>query len=781
MTRLGFLAFLVLVAASTTALAQFDVNGPNARQLIQGVVGSVVDPVDHDVDVTLPGLFRLTVESGVNPNMPIATIMSPLQPTPGVIPTPWGGAIDIGSWDPTVVLANATILGDAITFSGNPNLDPFFVTGTANPFTGAPPTFELTAQFGASAIPAGLTSVTRAFQTIVYDPTAAPLNLDNTEATDANFVRGQSGVLLTGDDGFVTVPFIGGTFEFHGQVYSSVTVCANGFVTFGGPPTTANLGADGDHLAWLNDRPSIAALLSDWDPRASSPTDGVWYEEYAGIVTIGWGDPRAQSSGGIAHAGDSDQNYFRLNLVLDGAGQPLANGFVIEHPTLDPSAGALYGSGLIGHTPGAAALLGGAFDVSLRNTNGSAGAGIAQIEEHDANGSNLANLGWDGAGSLRCYNDITRQWSGAQIVFSPNPGFVVAGDMGYQSTATGPPADDVSGLDVPSIAKTGGQVVEFCGSFRGFDPLNNGIGTVVFDPMGLQGGPYPATVYGILDSTGSFGGLSLPNPQPGPHRDSQALRVQTPAMPGVTGSTTARLSFHSGAQFDVPVSVSATPGPSAVYSLGDDAFVMHALTVPVVYYGQSWSDIFIGSNGYITFGAGSNASGGGALYVESGLGTANTPSVCAMFSDLNPLGIFSGATYEVHEDLAQGLVEVVFRAQYFWSTIEYAGTVKVRFGKQGPGSVEIDYAQFFPAVSGMAPITIGLSDGNPATPFTDFSNGQGSGMHAQTLAGGGTGFTSPAGGHSLLETFPQNTVVPFTTLVFRDLATAAPYGLWWLF
>ena len=780
--------FQIAIAALALAFplhAQFEVNGPNAVQMVQGQVASTVDPIDHDVELTLPGTFRLTVQSGSNPNVPIATVMSLSQPTPGAVPVPWGGAIDVGSPDPVTIVRDVVVLGDGITFSGNPALDSFFFTDAGDPFSGAPPTFELSANFSATAIPGNVDVTTRAFQTIVFDPTISPLPYDNTEVADVNFVRGRQGVLQTGDDGFVTLPFVSGAFEFHGTSYTAVTVCANGYVCFGGPPTLTNLGADGDHVAFVNDQPAIAACLADWDPSAADPNDGVWFEERSGVVTISWGDPRAQSMGGIAHAGETDSNRFDLTLFLVDAGGHTAGSFIIEHFLLDASSTRAR-SALVGHTPGGAAILNGAFDTHLRLVSKTAGALVAQVEEHDGDDVNAMNLGYDGQGTLRCMNDFQAQWDGALIEFVPTTGFVVAGDQGYttQLGATPNPADTATGLTAPSIARTGNQQVKVCGSFVGFDPFSIGQGTVVFDPDSVQGGPYYATVGDILDSTSTSGFRSTANPQPGPHRDGQALEITTPFMFGVTGGSTVtmRVSFASGGSVDIPVSVTATTGPTMSYQLGDDAFVEHVLSVPVTFYGQTWNSLFVGSNGYVTFGHGATTNGGGQFALETGLDVPGTPSVAVLFDDLNPLGATGPSSFMVSEDIAQGRVKVEFLNTYFWANIEFAGNLAVTFGTHGPGSFQLDYGLFFPSVAGTAPVTIGVSDGNPATPATDVSDGMGGGFYSLTAAGGGSGYMSSVGGDSVLETFPRNTDLLFSQpLTFIDMATSAPYGLWSIF
>jgi len=65
--------------------------------------------------------------------------------------------------------------------------------------------------------------------------------------------------------------------------------------------------------------------------------------------------------------------------------------------------------------------------------------------------------------------------------------------------------------------------------------------------------------------------------------------------------------------------------------LQDDDFAQITLTIPVALYGTSYDTIFIGSNGYITFG------GGDTEWTESLATHFNMPRISALFEDLNPL------------------------------------------------------------------------------------------------------------------------------------------------
>jgi len=66
-------------------------------------------------------------------------------------------------------------------------------------------------------------------------------------------------------------------------------------------------------------------------------------------------------------------------------------------------------------------------------------------------------------------------------------------------------------------------------------------------------------------------------------------------------------------------------------TLEDDDFAQITLTMPVALYGISYDTIFIGSNGYITFGDGDTE------WTESLAAHFNMPRISALFEDLNPV------------------------------------------------------------------------------------------------------------------------------------------------
>ncbi len=397
--------------------------------------------------------------------------------------------------------------------------------------------------------------------------------------------------------------------------------------------------------------------------------------------------------------------------------------------------------------------------------------------------ANLSNLGWDGNGSLRNYNNITESWDASVLIFIPKSGLGTTGANGYDSIPPSQlPDDTVQDLSLATIVNEGNDLLTLSGSYFGFDPMGTGAGTVVFDPAGNMGGPYLGTVLAILDDTGASGPLSFPNAQPAESRNGQTLALGTPNFAGApAGVYDVQINFASGLVVNKTVSVSQQTLFDAVYLQNDDDFVAHQLTVPITLYGQTYTQAFIGSNGYVTFAAGANINSGGQSSMNAGYFLGNNPSVAVLFTDLNPIGLVSGSTYEVHEDSTLGEVTFTFRNQAYWTTNEPAGTASVTFGNAGPNSFSLDFSAVVPTVSDSSPVTFGVSNGNASSPITDLSNGLATGLFNILPGSGGSGYTSVSANDSVAEDFPRNIALPFTQPIqFLDMATSAPFGLWFI-
>ena len=776
--KLGFkftlTAAVVAVALSGTLSAQFDTDGPNAALTINGSSPDVADPAGHNVNVALPGNLVLEITSGANPQVGVILMTSLVDPTGAVVATPWGGSVDIGSSTPPPI-SNVTLVGDGVGLTVNPVTDPFFATDNGNAVLGTPPTFLLAYSAGTA-----FNGVHIAFQGIIQEPTVPPFFFDNTQAGDANFQVGQQFIALTGDDGSVNIPLVAGhVFNFHGVAYPDIWVNGNGFINFAAQTTLGGGGFNNDDVAAVNAEPAIFLGLCDWSPDGNNITDGVLYDEIGTTLTIRYGDPVTTSLGSIPHFFDTDANTFEAILETDDGmgGNPLEGQFTINTTILDPAAVTDFGNGLVGHTPGGAVIAGGAFDVNLRTAVQTGLANEAQVEEHDFDGTAATLLGYDGLGSPRGYNQYTLNWNGNSVQFLPTTA-VVTGDSGYTSIPLGPtPPDDAQGISVGSLSSAGGETIEVTGSFFGFDPTGSGAGTVVFDPAGLQGGPFPASIVGILDDTASQP-LSIPNAGAFPqHRDMQALQIITPVFTN-TGMHDLQVNFASGATFTIQVSVTAPGMIVQSFTLADDGFMTVPTTVPVSYYGTMYNQVILNSNGFVTFVQGSgDFSETMAEFFDGVANGVDNPMAALYYSDLNPGGTGSGATYDVVEDTVNMTVQCQFNNQIHWSSNETAGSFNVTFDLLGTvagaaGSVIFDHSGFLPATLATDDGITGVSDGDASLTAA----GTDTDLTATGGLGGAQGaYVSPGNNDSVGELTLANSPVSWTSpLTFLESGS----GLW---
>ncbi|HGY89633.1 MAG TPA: hypothetical protein ENK43_00525 [Planctomycetes bacterium] len=766
MKRRNLLAVALVAALAFPATAQFDTNGPNAAMQVQGQVVGAIDPTNHDAQIVVPGDLSITINTGANIDAGIIMIGSPLQPAAGILPTPWGGSLDLGSSPGVGQIGSVFLFGDGVGLSNNPFLDPFFRSN-------ASAQFEL-----AVSLVGALVGGTVATQSIVQDAAFPPFFFDNTEVADLNFVTGQQINVQTNDDGQIEVPFLASNgFNFHGVNYTSVWIEGNGDVNFGGQNLHAATGfyVEGN-AALMNDLPVICVNRADWNPVANSLTDGVLFEEIGGTARISWGDPFSQSAGAISHFGETDSNLFELRLQLDTGANPNEGGFQISENFLDPTSAAGV-SGMLGHSPGAATVnLASIVDKELRTKTDVGLAGDAQLAEHRS-GNGAADVGWDGAGSSRNYANLATNWSGGVVDFLPNPALMVTGDQGYVAIPSGPtPADDFTGIDLTTLSDAGNETVVAFGSFHGFEDANGVQGTIILDPNGTVGGPFVAAPLGILDGAGVTGALiTLPNPQPGPNRDGEALQFVTPPGPLPQGNIDIQITFAgSGVVRTIIASVVAANTVVTSYVQGDDASVTHTLNpgVNITMYGTAYTSFDIGSNGQIVFGPGTGSFQNSEMDLFEGWNPGTqTPAVGMYASDLNQGGVGSGATYDVVEDLVLLTVDVQYNNQIHWGqngSNTPAGSFDALFGANGPGSVTLNYAGFIPD-SDPAPVDgiIGVSWGDLATagantsftpidPMTMAPLPTGDGFANVILGGGYTTTTAP---ESFAETIPGGTPV----------------------
>ena len=764
------LACLVALFTCTTALAQFDTNGPNAELTLQDQVPSVADPANHDVDVLVPGVFDLRINTNANANMGLILLTSQLNPSGGgVFPVPWGGSLDIGS--PGASPGGIVALGDGIGLSVGP-MDPFYGSNAGNSQLALPPQFIMSL-----STPATLAGARMAFQAIVADPTMAPFNLDNSEAVDANLRAGQV-MTLTGLSSTISaqVPFVNGNvFNFHGVAYTEVFVNNKGFVSFGAATSIPNGGYTIDTLAWVNAEPSIAAFIADWE-NPSAPL-GIKYEEIGTSVRIAWGDPDSHPSG-VGHYYGSDSNRFEILLELQDAvfSNPNDGQFTANLINIDPAATQQNGDGVLGHTPGASAIIGGAADIDL-HTASTAAAGIAQIEEHNATGQNASVVGYDGVGTPRNYNSM-HSWNSQSLTFAPLPYLSIPGDQGYTSTPSAPAAPDVQSVIPAGLSVAGGEVIHLVGKFNGFNDASGLGGTVTFDPGGAN---LVGAVVGILDGTNQLL-PSLPNaPTTSPYRNGEGLQLVTPAF-AAAGTINCQVNFFSGQAFTIPVTIVQPNQLLTSYSFTNSQSHNLSAGQTINFYGTTYSSFSMSQHGYVTFGAPNSDFSESMPEFFAGWQAAPTvapnPGVAVAWSDLNNFG--TSPSWEVVEDQLSGTTTVRFLNQTHWDGGASAGDFSVTFGSMGSGSVGLDHTNFLaeptPGGSNAHDVIIGVTNGDSTTGADiDLSNGLGTG-----LSGAVGTYLGGSGPESIGELIPVGVQPALSIWTFIELGngTTVPFGTW---
>ena len=456
---------LAAVVFSTAGFAQLNqLNSPTATVLVNGMDPATVDPALRDLTIPVPGPLVCQFMS-TNALVPYILTASLVDPSTGgttvIDPLPWGDSYEIGTPNGSNVPSGVQIIGDGTNTTDINSA--FFVTDGGNPTLGLGPQSLLAVGVGEN-----LNGNHVALQTVFVDPTNPPFSLRNSTAASCTFIIGQTLNLITGDDGNINVPFIGGnSFKFHGGEYTSVNVHGNGYVTFGAPNTAGFLI---DPVTWINESPAIAGVYADWNSAAGGPLDGVLYEEIGTTLRVAWGDPATNSTGGIQHFGAADANMFDITMELCTTNpmlpaNPNASQFIVKFALLDDSGGDVARSGLFGHTPGTNSTAAGAvalnpasaFDRLLLSSASVGGPGDAMVEVHDLDGNtNASQIEADAVGSttFRAYANAAI-WDGNGVAYTPlDP----TGAAGYICTACSVPPKDVRGISPASIGMPGGPV-----------------------------------------------------------------------------------------------------------------------------------------------------------------------------------------------------------------------------------------------------------------------------------------------------------------------------------
>ncbi|MBA3564884.1 MAG: hypothetical protein H0W33_12950 [Gammaproteobacteria bacterium] len=362
------------------------------------------------------------------------------------------------------------------------------------------------------------------------------------------------GALPVGDDGFVelSLPF---SFRMCGQRFDSVFVNANGNLTFGAPGS----GLSESDQAFLGGPPRIAGLWDDLNPAAG------------GTVTFGQ-NPKAFTARyiGVPEFPGTGANSFEITL-REGSSR------------INVRYGALSaGDGLAGASCGGAVTSGfepaiDLSDFSARRVELSRQPAAYEIFDED-NPPDLANL-------LLRYSGVTNY----QDRLEPNNGIGAARPIAL-------PFDTIPVHKFTEIDPAGRDVDYFrfhaqAGTTLIAQILSGGIDSV----LGLyqMSAPGSGTLIAVDDDSG--GGLLSRLIVPIPATGAFALAVSTFPDVDFTGD-----GFPPGGRYVLDVfTVEGT-----VLSLGDDDTINRPIGFTFPYQGRNWSDVWVNSNGNLTFGTG---------------------------------------------------------------------------------------------------------------------------------------------------------------------------------
>lgn len=218
-------------------------------------------------------------------------------------------------------------------------------------------------------------------------------------------------------------------------------------------------------------------------------------------------------------------------------------------------------------------------------------------------------------------------------------------------------------------------------------------------------------------------------------------------------------------------------------ALGDDSSVQHLLGMDpcagyngqsITFGGATYSDLYIGSNGQVTFNGGSNDFSPTTAEFFSGW-NSGLPGVAVFWIDLARSSAVSDSVV-ITEDLVAGTVSVDYKNQEFWSSQTPAGDFSCTFGALGIDTLTIDLTATLPgAVSDADPI-VGVTDG--AVGGLDTAHD-----YDVAIAAGGGAYSTPAGSapESICEQYLQSgadPAAPLDNVVFTFMDVTSTFD--WL-
>jgi hypothetical protein len=219
-------------------------------------------------------------------------------------------------------------------------------------------------------------------------------------------------------------------------------------------------------------------------------------------------------------------------------------------------------------------------------------------------------------------------------------------------------------------------------------------------------------------------------------------------------------------------------------ALADDSTTQHLLGMdPCAGYngmaialgGNVYSDLFIGSNGQITFGGGSTDFTPTLAEFFNGF-LSGYVGIATLWTDLARTGVPDSVV--VTEDLGLGTVMVEYKNQQWWGSSTPAGDWNCTFGALGIDTFTIDLTAVLPgvAVTDQDPI-VGVTDGLVS------AVGDTSLDYDVALAAGGGTYVTPLGNapESICEQYTQagnNPVAPLDNIVLSFLDVTSSFD--WL-
>jgi len=317
------------------------------------------------------------------------------------------------------------------------------------------------------------------------------------------------------------------------------------------------------------------------------------------------------------------------------------------------------------------------------------------------------------------------------------------------------------------------------------DPSNIGSGFILLAGTSLSAGAYPALPWGggvdiptptipmdgIGYSVSTFDTLAvmpfaMTLPLPGP----ACTDVTGPAVQAICLDATNGPFFLRNTQAGQPVRPVAALQTLSAGNIGDDAFVQVALNCPAKFCGVNYTQMFVGSNGQISFTAGSTDFSPTTGEFANGFratGTTLAPGVAAMWGDYARSTTLTD-TITVAQDTVTGNVTVSYLNQFHWSSSTAAGSWSVTFDSAAD-TVHFDHTAYLNAAAADGIRIFGVTDGLATGTNT---------VSAIAALPGGPGYTTTAAPESICESVAAATAPSTPTSHFIHTGAAAGDFVW---